>query len=543
MKDRAMHGLAAGALGRGRVVGSFGIGRQLVLAFGFVLLVMGIFVGGALLQQKAIEASLHEFGAVEIDRIRRVDHWIRISEDAALRFMAVNKSNDPGIQEFLGVGLDAHLQQAEALAAEITAAATTPQEQDWLARFTPIQAALHAARQEVDGYKKIGDAAGASALFDTQFIPAQQAYSAALHQYGQLQRQGLEERLAAVQEAGRRKALFAASAALLMTLLGTVLAWRIVRHIQRSLGTAVHSAECVAQGDLSSTVQVSGSDEFTALMHAMAAMNTGLQCIVGEVRAGTEGIAAAAQEITLGNSELSERTQRQALSLEKTTLAMDQLTGAVQRNTATADQADAHARQATDVALQGDAMMAQLVSTMAGIDQASRRIEEIVGVIDGIAFQTNILALNAAVEAARAGEQGRGFAVVASEVRNLAGRSAEAAKEIKSLINASVERVEQGSALVDQAGVTMTEVVSAIKRATDIMGEISAASSEQSQGVAQIGEAIQQMDRTTQQNAALVDEMAAAASSLKAQAQDLVGTVAVFKLSHGNLTQLGNPLA
>jgi len=149
MKDMAMHGLAAGALGRGRVVGSFGIGRQLVLAFGFVLLVMGIFVGGALLQQKAIEASLHEFGAVEIDRIRRVDHWIRISEDAALRFMAVNKSNDPGIQEFLGEGLDAHLQQAEALAAEITAAATTPQEQDWLARFTPIQAALHAARQEV----------------------------------------------------------------------------------------------------------------------------------------------------------------------------------------------------------------------------------------------------------------------------------------------------------------------------------------------------------------------------------------------------------
>ena len=531
MKDMAMHGLAAGALGRGRVVGSFGIGRQLVLAFGFVLLVMGIFVGGALLQQKAIEASLHEFGAVEIDRIRRVDHWIRISEDAALRFMAVNKSNDPGIQEFLGEGLDAHLQQAEALAAEITAAASTPQEQDWLARFTPIQAALHAARQEVDGYKKIGDAAGASALFDTQFIPAQQAYSAALHQYGQLQRQGLEERLAAVQEAGRRKALFAASAALLMTLLGTVLAWRIVRHIQRSLGTAVHSAECVAQGDLSSTVQVSGSDEFTALMHAMAAMNTGLQCIVGEVRAGTEGIAAAAQEITLGNSELSERTQRQALSLEKTTLAMEQLTGAVQRNTATADQADAHARQATDVALQGDAMMAQLVSTMAGIDQASRRIEEIVGVIDGIAFQTNILALNAAVEAARAGAQGRGFAVVAQS-------AAQAAREIKVLIADSADKVRTGSTQVEQARDAMQQTVSTIQNVSTLMAELSTAAAEQATDITHVHTCVGALDAITQQNAALVGQATAAAQRLHQQAQRLQATVAAFRLASPPLPKL-----
>ena len=538
MKDMAMHGLAAGALGRGRVVGSFGIGRQLVLAFGFVLLVMGIFVGGALLQQKAIEASLHEFGAVEIDRIRRVDHWIRISEDVALRFMAVNKSNDPGIQEFLGEGLDAHLQQAEALAAEITAAATTPQEQDWLARFTPIQAALHAARQEVDGYKKIGDAAGASALFDTQFIPAQQAYSAALHQYGQLQRQGLEERLAAVQEAGRRKALFAASAALLMTLLGTVLAWRIVRHIQRSLGAAVHSAECVAQGDLSSTVQVSGSDEFTALMHAMAAMNTGLQCIVGEVRAGTEGIAAAAQEITLGNSELSERTQRQALSLEKTTLAMDQLTGAVQRNTATADQADAHARQATDVALQGDAMMAQLVSTMAGIDQASRRIEEIVGVIDGIAFQTNILALNAAVEAARAGAQGRGFAVVAQEVRSLAQSAAQAAREIKVLIADSADKVRTGSTQVEQARDAMQQTVSTIQNVSTLMAELSTAAAEQATDITHVHTCVGALDAITQQNAALVGQATAAAQRLHQQAQRLQATVAAFRLASPPLPKL-----
>ncbi len=531
MQDITVDEAAPGTVGPGRPASRFGIGRQLVLAFGFVLLVMGGFVGGALLQQQAVEASLHEFGAVEIDRIRRVDHWIRISEDAALRFMAVNKSNDPGIQEFLGAGLDAHLQQAEALAADITAAAATPQEQAWLAGFTQIRAALQAARQEVDGYKKIGDVASASALFDTEFVPAQQAYSAALHRYGQLQRQALQERLAAVQAAGQRKALFAACAALLMTLLGAVLAWRIVRHIQRSLGMAVRSAERVARGDLASTVQVSGSDEFAALMHAMAAMNTGLERIVGEVRAGTEGIAAAAEEITLGNGELSGRTQRQAASLEKTALAMEQLTGAVQRNTATADQADAHAREATGVALQGDAMMAQLVRTMAGIDQASRRIEEIVGVIDAIAFQTNLLALNAAVEAARAGAQGRGFAVVAQEVRSLAQSAAQAAREIKALIADSADKVRTGSTQVAQARDAMQQTVATIQNVSTLMAGMSAAAAGQGTDIARVHTCVGELDAITQQNTALVGQASAAARRLHQQARRLQAAVASFRLA------------
>ena len=244
-------------------------------------------------------------------------------------------------------------------------------------------------------------------------------------------------------------------------------------------------------------------------------------------------MATASAEIAEGNNDLSARTEQQASALEETAASMEQLGATVKQNADSASQANQLAMSASTVAVKGGEVVSQVVQTMKGINDSSRKISDIIQVIDGIAFQTNILALNAAVEAARAGEQGRGFAVVASEVRSLAGRSAEAAKEIKSLINASVERVEQGTTLVDEAGVTMTEVVDSIRRVTDIMGEISSASKEQALGVAQVGEAVTQMDQTTQQNAALVEEMAAA-SSLKSQAQELVATVGAFKLPQGS---------
>jgi methyl-accepting chemotaxis protein len=312
-----------------------------------------------------------------------------------------------------------------------------------------------------------------------------------------------------------------------------VLGWLITRSLVGALGgepaVAADVARAVAEGDLTLPIHVQPGDS-SSLMAQLKAMQESLVRVVTNVRQGSESVSTASAEIAQGNHDLSGRTEQQASALEETAASMEELGSTVKQNADNARQANQLAMSASTVAVQGGEVVAEVVTTMKGINESSRRISDIIGVIDGIAFQTNILALNAAVEAARAGEQGRGFAVVASEVRSLAGRSAEAAKEIKLLISASVERVEQGTLLVDKAGATMTEVVTAIRRATDIMGEISAASSEQSAGVSQVGEAVTQMDHATQQNAALVEQMAAAASSMKGQAQDLVDAVATFKL-------------
>ena len=298
----------------------------------------------------------------------------------------------------------------------------------------------------------------------------------------------------------------------------------------RPMAHAVGVAERLALGDLTTEIRPTGNVETVLLLQSMARMQTSFSGIVREVKANAENVSVASAQIAQGNNDLSQRTEEQASALEETAASMEELSSTVKQNADNAKQANQLAVGASTVAIKGGEVVGQVVTTMKGINDSSKRIADIIAVIDGIAFQTNILALNAAVEAARAGEQGRGFAVVASEVRSLAGRSADAAKEIKGLINASVERVEQGTRLVDQAGVTMTEVVNSIKRVTDIMGEISAASAEQNAGVAQVGEAITQMDQVTQQNAALVEESAAAAESLKGQAQQLVSAVSVFKL-------------
>jgi methyl-accepting chemotaxis protein len=320
----------------------------------------------------------------------------------------------------------------------------------------------------------------------------------------------------------------------LACVLGATLAYLISRGLIRQLGGepqyAAEVATRIAQGDLATPIEVVGGNGASVLA-AMKAMQQSLVKVVSSVRQNSESVATASSQIAQGNLDLSQRTEEQASALQQTAASMEQLGSTVRQNADNAKQADQLALGASQVAVQGGEVVGQVVQTMQEINSSSRKIADIISVIDGIAFQTNILALNAAVEAARAGEQGRGFAVVASEVRSLAGRSAEAAKEIKRLINDSVARVEQGTALVDRAGATMTEVVASIKRVTDIMGEISAASQEQSLGVGQVGEAVSQMDQVTQQNAALVEESAAAAESLKAQAQQLVQSVAVFRVS------------
>ena len=320
-------------------------------------------------------------------------------------------------------------------------------------------------------------------------------------------------------------------------LMGVATALFITRSLRRQLGgeprVAASLARAISEGDLSTLIRLQAGDQ-TSLMAHMRHMQESLARVVASVRQGSEGVATASAEISQGNNDLSGRTELQASALEETTASMEQLGAAVSQNADSARQADQLARSASEVAIRGGDAVSQVVDTMKGINDSSRKIADITGVIDGIAFQTNILALNAAVEAARAGEQGRGFAVVAAEVRSLAQRSAEAAKEIKSLIAASVERVEQGSLQVDRAGATMTEVVASIRRVTDIVNEISSASTEQSAGVRQVGEAVSQMDQSTQQNAALVEQSAAAAESLQHQAEALVQAVAVFRLGHAS---------
>ncbi|MEG3001399.1 MAG: methyl-accepting chemotaxis protein [Comamonas sp.] len=322
-------------------------------------------------------------------------------------------------------------------------------------------------------------------------------------------------------------------AALLAMVLAVISGVWITNSIRGPLQRAVGVADKVAGGDLTSHIDVRTTDEVGQLFAALQRMQSSLVDTVRVVRRNAEGVASASSQIATGNADLSSRTEEQASSLEETAASMEELGSTVRLNAENAREANQLARTAANVAVQGGDVVGEVVTTMRGINDSSRKIADIIGVIDSIAFQTNILALNAAVEAARAGEQGRGFAVVASEVRSLAGRSAEAAKEIKTLISESVGRVEQGTVLVDKAGTTMAEVVDSIQKVTSIVGEISNASSEQSQGVTQVGEAVSQMDTVTQQNAALVEESAAAADSLRRQAQELLTAVEVFRLSDG----------
>ncbi|CAN7705654.1 methyl-accepting chemotaxis protein [Acidovorax sp. LjRoot118] len=388
---------------------------------------------------------------------------------------------------------------------------------------TQVQQALQRADREVIGAAELS--APASDYFDefTRTIDALYALNA---QAMDLLNGALQERVSGLQ----RQLLWQLGLLAVALAVAVALGRTFVRSITVPLAQAVQLSNAVAQGDLRGTATAHGTDEVGQLMAALVQMRRQLTDVVSQVRGGSEGVATASAQIAQGNNDLSARTESQASALEETAASMEELSSTVRQNADSARQASALAGNARTIAVQSGDVVTQVVQTMQDISASSKKIADIIGVIDGIAFQTNILALNAAVEAARAGEQGRGFAVVASEVRSLAGRSAEAAREIRTLIHASVERVEQGNLLVERAGGTMHEVVAAIGRVNDIMGEISAASHEQSLGVAQVGEAVTQMDQATQQNAALVEEMAAAASSLQGQAEELVQVVSVFRV-------------
>ena len=373
-----------------------------------------------------------------------------------------------------------------------------------------------------------------------EFRPVQQAYFTALSKISVFQTGLMEKAGKEADESYKLAMMLMIVLSAAATVLAILVAYFTARSITRPMNEAVRVAQTVAKGDLTSRIEVHSTDETGLLLQALKDMNESLVRIVGEVRSSTDTITTAAGQIAVGNMDLSSRTEQQASSLEETASSMEELTSTVRINADNARQANQLAMTASDVAVKGGEVVSQVVQTMSSINESSRKMSDIISVIDGIAFQTNILALNAAVEAARAGEQGRGFAVVATEVRSLAQRSASAAREIKTLIDDSVSKVAEGSKLVEQAGTTMDEVVSSIKRVNDIMNEMTAASREQSDGIEQINQAVIQMDTVTQQNAALVEEAAAAAESLQDQAVSLTNVVSVFKLdgSHAAISPI-----
>jgi methyl-accepting chemotaxis protein len=404
------------------------------------------------------------------------------------------------------------------------------EDRQFAARLPQLQQLARGLNDQVIALARADKDAEATSLLLTRAGPATQAWQDALAEQVRLQRKDVAEGVADSVASYERARLLIAGLSALALLCGVALAWRVTRSITVPINAAVRVAQTVAAGDLSSAIDGHEGDETGRLMLALKDMNHNLYKIVDQVRTGAASITAASGDIASGNLDLSARTEQQAGSLEETASSMEEMTSTTRQNAGNARQANVLAASASAVAQRGGAVVSQVVETMNGINAASRKIVDIIAVIDGIAFQTNILALNAAVEAARAGEQGRGFAVVASEVRNLAQRSAAAAKEIKALIGDSVEKVDAGATLVGEAGSTMSEIVASVQRVTDIMAEIGVASGQQEAGIEQINQAITGMDATTQQNAALVEQAAAAATSLQEQSASLVAVVSVFKL-------------
>jgi len=413
---------------------------------------------------------------------------------------------------------------------QLMALGATDEEKTIFASITQLEKSLEPPTAQAIGQALAFDTEGVARTIAKQIDPIYRQVLVEINKLVQFQQTAEQQMRAQAEAASRRLAHFLYAVAAVAVLLGGALAWGTTLSITRPLGKAVEVARHVANGDLTVSIVVESKDETGELMQALKDMNASLFNTVRQVRIGTDTIATASSQIAAGNTELSVRTEQQASSLEETASSMQTLTGTVKQNADSAHQANQLVQSASQVATQGGEVVAQVVETMHSINTSSKKIVDIISVIDGIAFQTNILALNAAVEAARAGEQGRGFAVVASEVRSLAGRSAEAAKEIKTLISDSVEKVEIGSRLVEQAGQTMEQIVTSISHVTNIMGEITAASAEQSAGIDQVHLAIGQMEAATQQNAAMVEQAASAAAALHGQADNLTSVVSVFRL-------------
>ncbi len=506
------------------------VGLRLGASFGAILLITALIAATGMWRIASLQNASERVATQEIEQQTLVEDWASDIRLNWVRTEAFLKAIDRDYMDKLTADTQATATGMEAKVKRIEALVQGEQARGLLAAIATARQAYNDKLAEIRELHRGGEP-NVPAMVDKDLRPLADKYLKSLDDLRRAMGTQLAEGQADTSALAKASQVLLGVGTLIAVALGALLAFTVTRSIVRPVQRGKEAAENIADGDLTHPIEANGNDETGQLLQALATMQSRLASIVGNVRHNAEGVATASTEIASGNNDLSARTEQQASALQETAASMEQLGSTVRQNADNARQANQLAMNASTVAQQGGDVVAEVVTTMKGINDSSKKIADIISVIDGIAFQTNILALNAAVEAARAGEQGRGFAVVAGEVRSLAQRSAEAAKEIKGLIGTSVERVERGTALVDKAGATMSEVVASIRRVTDIMGEISAASSEQSQGVSQVGEAITQMDQATQQNAALVEQSAAAADSLKTQAGQLVDAVAVFRLS------------
>jgi methyl-accepting chemotaxis protein len=513
------------------ILSSLSITRRLYGVVGLLTLaLLGVMVLATVRLQQVVERA-DVTGHVRVPQLGRVAETQLNITRVSLQVRHAILARTPEERAAALADIGSRRKQIEATQAAFEQNLSTEKGRELNAKISPLLAAFWRVGEQNLQLVQAGKKDEAFAFLVENTIPARNELLAALDTAVEYQQKTLTGDLAAI-ESGAGSTEHALQAMVAVTIVLLVLfSW----HVAATLRSRVHQARAVAEsvrdGDLALRVVDSARDEFSPLLAALAQMQSGLQRVVTDVRNNAESVATASAQIAQGNQDLSGRTEQQAGSLQQTAATMEELGTTVRHNADNARQANQLAQGASTVAAQGGEVVGRVVDTMRGINDSSRKIGDIISVIDGIAFQTNILALNAAVEAARAGEQGRGFAVVASEVRSLAQRSAEAAREIKALISRSVEQVEQGSLLVDQAGKTMGEIVGSIRRVSDIVAEIASASAEQSSGVSQVGQAVSQMDQATQHNAALVEQSAAAAESLKSQATQLVQAVAVFRLS------------
>jgi methyl-accepting chemotaxis protein len=506
------------------------IGSRLGIGFATILVLSLAGTASALYTARTNAEATTSLMQQPLAKERLVADWYVMTYSAIARTSMIARSSDDTLATVFAKPIADSVTNTTAIVKDVETRLTTTEEKEAFQSIVALRKKYQDAKVQVMNARKAGDAAAAAKIYADGFEPAAQAYSDKVQSLLKIQRASIDASAKAIAAAHDQSTRLVVLLSVLAAALGGVGAWLITRSITAPLSAAVSVAETVAAGDLGTRFAGYAKDEVGDLMRALQTMNGALSNVVSEVQQGTSAISTASSEIAAGNLDLSSRTEQQASSLEETAASMEELTSTVRQNADNASQANTLALAASEVAVRGGAIVGRVVDTMSSIDASARKIVDIIGVIDGIAFQTNILALNAAVEAARAGEQGRGFAVVASEVRNLAQRSAGAAKEIKALIGDSMTQVNAGTTLVQQAGATMDDVVSSVARVTDMMAEITNASQEQRIGIDQVNEAIAQMDQVTQQNAALVEEAAAAAASMQEQAARLAHAAAGFTL-------------